>query len=101
MEFIPHLSHRLDTVWRSKTDASGLPNEETEIFPLRASAVKPPVCLVRCGTVLNGPARIDYWGRAIPYRTGAGEKPHVQRQVDVCGKVVLRIRYALTSKAMN
>jgi hypothetical protein len=93
----------LISIWRSKTDASGLPNEETKTFPLRASAVKPqpPVCLVRCGTVLNGPAGIDYGeGHSLQDRSG-GKEAHVHRQVDICGKVVLRIRYALMSKAMN
>jgi hypothetical protein len=65
----------LISIWRSKTDASGLPNEETKTFPLRASAVKPqpPVCLVRCGrcsTVLQE----SIMGKGIPCRTGAGGK---------------------------
>jgi hypothetical protein len=62
---------------------------------------KIPLCLVRCGTVLNGPARIDYGEGQFLAGPERGEKAHVQRQVDICGKVVLRIRYALTSKAMN
>jgi hypothetical protein len=45
--------------------------------------------------------RNQLWGRAFLAGPERGEKAHVHRQVDICGKVVLRIRYALMSKAMN
>jgi hypothetical protein len=97
------MSVGLIPIYRSKADASGPPNEETKTFSASSIGCKAPStsrspgngCAQRsCKEPDNGEGQF----LAGPER---GEKAHVQRPAETCGKVVLRIRYALTSKAMN